>query len=172
MQITTLPKDDVKRGEIYYISRGGYNTGSEQQADRPGVIVSNDKNNKNDKLTNEKAEIQNLAIREQRKTLAIENIKKHPFFGGGLGVSNDINDGFIEYFYLDILSKIGFIGFIIFIIPFLFSAFAGRTHIGSDSENIFGFKADCLRIGNRLSFESDSESSRQEAPSFFGKEIS
>lgn len=47
MQITTLPKDDVKRGEIYYISRGGYNIGSEQQADRPGVIVSNDKNNKN-----------------------------------------------------------------------------------------------------------------------------
>lgn len=38
MQITTLPKDDVKRGEIYYISRGGYNTGSEQQADRPGII--------------------------------------------------------------------------------------------------------------------------------------
>ena len=83
----------------------------------------NDKNNKNDKLTNEKAEIQNLAIGEQRKTLAIENIKKHPFLGGGLGVSNDINDGFIEYFYLDILSKIGFIGFIIFIIPFLFSVF-------------------------------------------------
>ena len=82
----------------------------------------NDKNNKNE-LTNEKAEIQNLAIREQRKTLALENIKKHPFFGVGLGVSNDINDGFIEYFYLDILSKIGFIGFIIFIIPFLFSVF-------------------------------------------------
>lgn len=84
---------------------------------------SDNKNNKNDKLTNEKAEIQNLAIREQRKTLALENIKKHPLFGGGLGVSNDINDGFIEYFYLDILSKIGFIGFIIFIIPFLFSVF-------------------------------------------------
>ena len=82
----------------------------------------NDKNNKNE-LTNEKAEIQNLAIREQRKTLALENIKKHPFFGGGLGVSNDVNDGSIEYFYLDILSKIGFIGFIIFIIPFLFSIF-------------------------------------------------
>lgn len=82
----------------------------------------NDKNNKNE-LTNEKAEIQNLAIREQRKTLALENIKKHPFFGRGLGVSNDVNDGFIEYFYLDILSKIGFIGFIIFIIPFLFSIF-------------------------------------------------
>lgn len=96
------------------------NTNVEKPSDN-----KNDKNNKNDKseLTNIKAEIQNLAIREQRKTLALENIKKHPLFGGGLGVSNDINDGFIEYFYLDILSKIGFIGFIIFIIPFLFSVF-------------------------------------------------
>ena len=96
------------------------NTNVEKPSDN-----KNDKNNKNDKseLTNKKAEIQNLAIREQRKTLALENIKKHPLFGGGLGVSNDINDGFIEYFYLDILSKIGFIGFIIFIIPFLFSIF-------------------------------------------------
>lgn len=96
------------------------NTNVEKPSDN-----KNDKNNKNDKseLTNKKAEIQNLAIREQRKTLALENIKKHPLFGGGLGVSNDINDGFIEYSYLDILSKIGFIGFIIFIIPFLFSVF-------------------------------------------------
>lgn len=96
------------------------NTNVEKPSDN-----KNDKNNKNDKseLTNKKAEIQNLTIREQRKTLALENIKKHPLFGGGLGVSNDINDGFIEYFYLDILSKIGFIGFIIFIIPFLFSVF-------------------------------------------------
>lgn len=96
------------------------NTNVEKPSDN-----KNDKNNKNDKseLTNKKAEIQNLAIREQRKTLALENIKKHPLFGGGLGVSNDINDGFIEYFYIDILSKIGFIGFIIFIIPFLFSVF-------------------------------------------------
>ena len=96
------------------------NTNVEKPSDN-----KNDKHNKNDKseLTNKKAEIQNLAIREQRKTLALENIKKHPLFGGGLGVSNDINDGFIEYFYLDILSKIGFIGFIIFIIPFLFSVF-------------------------------------------------
>ena len=45
-------------------------------------------------------------------------------------------------------------------------------HISGVIRKIFGFKADCLRIGNRLSFESDSESSRQEAPSFFGKEIS
>lgn len=34
----------IKRGEIFYIKRGYY-TGSEQEAGRPGVVVSNDKNN-------------------------------------------------------------------------------------------------------------------------------
>lgn len=34
----------VKRGEIYYIERG-YSEGSEQQAGRPAIIVSNDINN-------------------------------------------------------------------------------------------------------------------------------
>lgn len=39
---------DIKRGEMFYISRGGasYN-GSEQHADRPAVVVSNNKNNEN-----------------------------------------------------------------------------------------------------------------------------
>ena len=33
---------DVKRGEIYYIAKGGYGfTGSEQEAGRPGIIISN-----------------------------------------------------------------------------------------------------------------------------------
>lgn len=95
MQITTLPKDDVKRGEIYYISRGGYNTGSEQQADRPGVIVSNDKNNKNSQTlevvyltTQPKNELPtHCAIRstgrvstvlcEQIHTVAVERIGKY-----------------------------------------------------------------------------------------------
>lgn len=38
----------IKRGEMFYISRGGstYN-GSEQHADRPAVVVSNNKNNEN-----------------------------------------------------------------------------------------------------------------------------
>ena len=40
--------DNIKRGEMFYISRGGasYN-GSEQHADRPAVVVSNNKNNEN-----------------------------------------------------------------------------------------------------------------------------
>lgn len=39
---------DIKRGEMFYINRGGasYN-GSEQHSDRPAVVVSNDKNNEN-----------------------------------------------------------------------------------------------------------------------------
>lgn len=36
----------IRRGDIFYINRGGTESrGSEQHADRPGVIVSNDKNN-------------------------------------------------------------------------------------------------------------------------------
>lgn len=35
-------KREFKRGEIWYIEKGGYNVGSEQQAGRPAVIVSND----------------------------------------------------------------------------------------------------------------------------------
>lgn len=39
---------DIRRGEIFYISRGGVTThGNEQYADRPAVVVSNDKNNEN-----------------------------------------------------------------------------------------------------------------------------
>lgn len=40
--------NDIKRGEMFYISRGGasYN-GSEQYSDRPAVVVSNNKNNEN-----------------------------------------------------------------------------------------------------------------------------
>ena len=39
---------DIKRGEIFYISRGkGEICGSEQQSDRPGIVVSNNLNNTN-----------------------------------------------------------------------------------------------------------------------------
>lgn len=39
---------EIRRGEIFYISRGGVTShGNEQYADRPAVVVSNDKNNEN-----------------------------------------------------------------------------------------------------------------------------
>lgn len=37
---------DIRRGEIFYIARGGDTSGSEQIAGRPAVVVSNDENNK------------------------------------------------------------------------------------------------------------------------------
>ena len=41
--------NNIKRGEMFYISRGGgvSFSGSEQHSDRPAVVVSNDKNNEN-----------------------------------------------------------------------------------------------------------------------------
>lgn len=38
--------DNIRRGEIFYIARRGASCGSEQYADRPAVVVSNDENNK------------------------------------------------------------------------------------------------------------------------------
>lgn len=37
--------ENIKRGEIYYISPADYTTGSEQRAGRPAIVVSNNKNN-------------------------------------------------------------------------------------------------------------------------------
>ena len=39
-------KMEVYRGDIFYIRKGGYTTGSEQEQGRPAVIVSNDIGNK------------------------------------------------------------------------------------------------------------------------------
>ena len=36
----------MKRGDIFYIARGGAATGSEQYADRPAIVVSNNECNK------------------------------------------------------------------------------------------------------------------------------
>lgn len=44
-RINSQREPEYKRGEIYYIDRSGYTTGSEQIAGRPAVIVSNDKGN-------------------------------------------------------------------------------------------------------------------------------
>lgn len=35
----------IRRGDVYYIKRSGYETGSEQWSGRPAIIVSNDQNN-------------------------------------------------------------------------------------------------------------------------------
>ncbi len=37
---------DIRRGDIFYIEKGGIRTGSEQHAGRPGVVISCDANNR------------------------------------------------------------------------------------------------------------------------------
>lgn len=37
----------IKRGDVYYINKNGYEIGNEQWSGRPAIIVSNDQNNAN-----------------------------------------------------------------------------------------------------------------------------
>lgn len=88
--------EDIKRGEIFYISRGkGDICGSEQQSDRPGIVVSNDLNNANSSTvevvyltTQPKTELPthcvirstgktSTALCEQVHTVAVERIQNY-----------------------------------------------------------------------------------------------
>ena len=71
------------------------------------------------KLDDIDAEKTNLEIRMLRKEMAVANIKRSPIIGNGLGVVNDINGEHIEYFYLDLLSKMGIVGILVFFTPFI-----------------------------------------------------
>lgn len=75
-----------------------------------------------DILDNMEAEIDSLSIRDARKQMVLKNIKKSPIFGNGLGVVNDENEEPIEYFYLDMLSKVGIVGMVLFLAPFILAA--------------------------------------------------
>ena len=37
---------NIRRGDIFYVKRSGYQVGSEQMAGRPAIVVSNDENNR------------------------------------------------------------------------------------------------------------------------------
>ena len=45
-RINEIKEPEYKRGDIYYIARSGYAVGSEQEAGRPAIIVSNNLANK------------------------------------------------------------------------------------------------------------------------------
>lgn len=84
---------------------------------------NNDSNNGNNSNTNKPmldnidSEVESLEIRAIRKEMATKNFLKSPVFGNGLGVVNDPNKEHIEYFYLDLLSKMGIIGLVLFFLP-------------------------------------------------------
>ena len=79
---------------------------------QPDVAESVDMN-----IGNLKAEVESIEVREEREASAIENFKQSPIFGNGLGVVNASDNETIEYFYLDLLSKMGIVGLILFLLP-------------------------------------------------------
>lgn len=74
-------------------------------------------------LGNLESEQANLTIRQIRTETALKNISKNPILGNGLGTINDPNGDLIEYFYLDLLSKVGIVGFLIFLLPFAIASY-------------------------------------------------
>lgn len=56
-------QNDIRRGEIYYLTDNNNYTGSEQRSGRPVVVVSNDLNNQNSKVI----EVVSLTTREKKE---------------------------------------------------------------------------------------------------------
>lgn len=54
----------------------------------------------------------------------IHMIRKNPLFGNGLGASVPSRDnGLDEYFYLDVLARMGIVGLMLYLLPFLYIVF-------------------------------------------------
>ena len=68
----------------------------------------------------DEAEVESLAIRDVRTKMAKKNIAKAPILGGGLGVENDPLGRIIEYFYLDLWTKVGIVGVLAFLLPYIY----------------------------------------------------
>lgn len=63
-----------------------------------------------------------LNTRAERMETLKEMIADHPLIGGGLGTSVSSGDGYVEYFYHDMLVKNGIIGLLAFLLPFFYGA--------------------------------------------------
>jgi len=94
------------------------NTGDTQT---PGTEDA-DKDDSDKDLLNIHQEEQSLVLRGTRKELAIKNFLSSPLIGKGLGVVNDVKYSTIEYFYLDLLSKMGVLGCVVFLVPAVLTA--------------------------------------------------
>lgn len=63
-------------------------------------------------------------LREQTQKDLIELIHKNPIFGNGLGAAAAVRDyGLDEYFYLFTLARIGVLGLLLYLAPFLFALY-------------------------------------------------
>lgn len=66
----------------------------------------------------EQNELDNLDVRQYKLDFLYRSISKNPVFGNGLGAAIDIDNGYVEYTYHDIVNKQGFLGLLLFLAPF------------------------------------------------------
>lgn len=68
-------------------------------------------------------------------------IMKSPIIGNGLGAAVDVHNGYVEYTYQDILNKMGVVGLLLFLSPFIlqsWSLFVKRRRSGSNADREIG----------------------------------
>lgn len=102
----------------YAISRS---TVGEIENNNPGSS-ENPSDNLEEQMKNDYLELTVKSDQLRQKTLKelYDNIKKSPIIGNGLGAEIEIRpDGLNEYFYLDLLSKTGVIGLVLYLSPAL-----------------------------------------------------
>lgn len=106
-------------------------------------IHHNDNNNTDkksikdkNKYLNAKAEADSIDERILKiKELSVL-IGKSPVIGNGLGAAIDFEDGLVEYFYHDMLAKVGIIGLLAFLLPALYGAVLILRNKGSSDSHL------------------------------------
>lgn len=68
----------------------------------------------------EKNQLNSVNVRETTLTELTALIKKAPIFGNGLGASAPSRNGPDEYFYHDILARMGIVGLLLYLVPFFY----------------------------------------------------
>ena len=69
------------------------------------------------------AEMDSLILRDEKIVQLQASISKNWLFGNGLGAAIQVNNGYVEYTYYDIMNKMGLVGLLLFVAPFGLIAF-------------------------------------------------
>ena len=73
------------------------------------------------------------SLRSQMVKMLNNLIAQKPIFGGGAGAHINLRDGRVEMTYHDIISKMGFVGLIVFFLPLLYLFLDYSRELGNDS---------------------------------------
>ena len=86
----------------------------------------------------QEAEENNLLNRQDKINLLNQSIAKNPVFGNGLGAAIDYDGGYVEYTFHDILNKMGIVGLLLFLMPFVLHIYYifKRLRFAGDTQEI------------------------------------